>query len=182
MQTITRLRTYAADTLTDRDYRDMFDELRGNKSLDKMIKFMEICQVDNPAHVSTNKAIWWRYEKGETGLTWAMRNDLRCASGLEPLPPQVVDLVSRYVSGDASVDLLGEGEVHQLILVADGAELLPQVAPVVAPRPRRQRQPRGTIEVPADLFARVNVARQAKNKSWSDLLAVMIERWDQLFP
>lgn len=192
MNEIKTLRQPGQDTLTDQDYRDTFDELRQNKSLDKMIVFMAQCQQDNPYHVSTNKAIWWRYEKGETGLTWSMKNDLRCASGVASLPSQVADIVAARVDPNATVEMVGEGDVHLLVLVADGSVLPEATAPVtisttarnpidVPPKPRA-RKPRGTIELPADLFQRVNSARQANNKSWSDLLSALVERWDQFFP
>lgn len=187
MNSITTLRQPGEDALSDTDYRDMFDELRAGKSLDKLIAFMALCQQDNPTHVSTNKVIWWRYEKGETGLTWSMKNDLRCASGLAPLPAQVVDIVAARVDPNATVEQVGEGSVHLLVLVADGAvgAGLPEMAQPVTisntarnsvdvPLKPRTRKPRGTIEVPAELFHRANQIRTEQGKSWTEMLEMFL--------
>ena len=81
------------DELTETDYRDMFDEMRTTGSY---------ATIADRLHSVYSKASWRKYELGQMELTRIMRNELRAANNLPPLPPTITEAVS-IASQDASV-------------------------------------------------------------------------------
>ena len=89
------------DDLSAADYKDVYDELRGRDpvtgayavSLDKFVTMVTSAY---------SKAQWSKYHNGEATLTRTMRNELRRAVGLAPLPPTVADATAA-ASPDAAV-------------------------------------------------------------------------------
>ncbi len=96
------------DDLSAGDYRDMYDELRGKMSLDKLVDLL---------HSQYSKAQWHKYEHGGMTLTRTMRNELRAALRLPLLPPTVAE-VTAQASPDAAVWSVGEGVPEHVILVS----------------------------------------------------------------
>lgn len=113
MTTITAVTTPAgrADRLTDADYRDIYDELRGYLSLADFIL----------RSGSTVSRSWWsQYEAGVKHLSTARRNELRTAVGHPEIAPDVLTAVSE-VTSNASVWRVGTGAADRVIMVATGA-------------------------------------------------------------
>lgn len=105
------------DTLSAGDYQDIFTELRQNLSLDKFLA------VTSSQY---SKATWSKYERRELELNRTMRNSLRMAVGLPPLPETVTEAVANRTSPDAAVWLVGDGTAQHVILVGahdDGVTL-----------------------------------------------------------
>ena len=108
-------RDASLDDLSAQDYRDIYDELRGRDSvtgayaisLDKFVTLV----------TSTySKAQWSKYHNGEATLTRTMRNELRAAVGLAPLPPTVAEATAA-ASPDAAVWQVGSGPAEHVIMV-----------------------------------------------------------------
>lgn len=108
-------RDASLDDLSAQDYRDIYDELRGRDSvtgayaisLDKFVTLV----------TSTySKAQWSKYHNGEATLTRTMRNELRAAVGLDPLPPTVAEATAA-ASPDAAVWQIGDGPAEHVIMV-----------------------------------------------------------------
>lgn len=95
------------DNLTDQDYRDIFNELRDNISLDKFVDLIKS---------SFSKALWSKYHNGQITLNRQMRNELRVAVGGEPLPPTIEEATSK-VDPNAEVTQIGADQPDKVILV-----------------------------------------------------------------
>jgi len=118
------------DEQTDADYIEMYQELRENRSLDQFVG----------AIASTySKAQWSKYGRGDIPATRTMRQELRAAVGIAPLPPTLhevadgLDPDTEVVQvGDASPNrMILTGLTGQLVLSLDGS-----VAVVVAEAPK----------------------------------------------
>lgn len=110
------------DDLSVADYRDIYEELRERDpqtgayaiSLDKFVTLVTS---------QYSKAQWSKYHNGETQLTRAMRNELRCVVGLPPLPPTVADAVTAVTSPDAAVWRVGATPAEHVIMVTTSEPL-----------------------------------------------------------
>lgn len=143
------------DDLSAADYRDIYDEVRLRDpvtgaytvSLDKFVTLVTSAY---------SKAQWSKYHNGETTLTRTMRNELRVAVGLPPLPPTVAEATAA-ASPDAAVWQVGRGPAEHVIMVTTPEPLtlhvngavsvasetaamptLPLVTPVTSARKRAQ--------------------------------------------
>ncbi len=128
------------DNLSTQDYRDIYDELRGRDpvtgayavSLDRFVALVRSAY---------SKAQWSKYHNGETTLTRTMRNELRAAVGLVPLPPTVAEATAA-ASPDAAVWQIGSGPAEHVIMVTTPEPITLHVngaVSVVAPAPQSHR-------------------------------------------
>ena len=125
-------RNASADSLTDADYGEIFAELRQQHSL------AQLCELLQSKY---SRALWNKYERGETTLTRTMRNELRRAVGLPLLPPTVAEAAAA-ASPDAAVWQVGTGPAEHVIMVASPEPLTLHVnARCVLPEPEDERQP-----------------------------------------
>ena len=90
------------------DYRDMYDELRTNRSLGDVVALLQS---------EYSRAMWHQYEHGERALNRTMRNELRRAMGRPLLPPTVAEATAQ-ASPDAAVWQVGEGVPEHVIMVS----------------------------------------------------------------
>lgn len=96
------------DDLSAGDYRDIYDELRQDKSLGAVVEMLQS---------EFSRAMWHQYEKGERSLNRTMRNELRRAMGLPLLPPTVAEATAQ-ASPDAAVWSVGDGVPEHVIMVS----------------------------------------------------------------
>jgi len=100
------------DDQTDSDYRGMYEELRDGWSLAQFVE---------RTGSAYSKAQWSKYERGQTPLTRTMRNELRRAVGLPPLPPSVIEVTSG-LHPDALVAQVGNEQPNRALLVGSDVE------------------------------------------------------------
>lgn len=176
------------DSLTDADYREIYDEVRGfdaesGKYRVSLEVFVGLVQSE------FTRAAWSNYHLGKMRLNRTMRSELRRAVGLPALPPSVAEAVAG-VDEDATVVRVGDDDlVRRVVLVASGApvtvrwngaaaawvgeetspgktktaaELLQLVTPVT--------RARKGVFVPTGVFDRVNAVRQRRGLSWAQVL------------
>lgn len=118
--TITR--NAAVDDLADSDYRDIYDEIRQldaaagryGVSLDKFVDLIAS---------SFSKALWSKYHNGQADLNRTMRNELRTAVGLAPLPPTVTDATAAHLDPNAEVVAIGTGPGNRCLIIAEAQPL-----------------------------------------------------------
>lgn len=96
------------DDLSTQDYRDIYDELRQDKSLGAVVALL---------NSEFSRAMWHQYEHGERALNRTMRNELRRAMKLPLLPPTVAEATAQ-ASPDAAVWSVGEGVPEHVIMVS----------------------------------------------------------------
>lgn len=176
-QSITLLsRNASHDDLGDADYADIFAELRESLSLDKL------CALLNSAY---SKATWNKYERGETPLTRTMRNELRMAVGLSPLPPTVADATAQ-ASPDAAVWRIGGGVPEHVILVASspvtvhvngGVQVIDSVSRVTeVTRALRARKRYVRPCIPETLLQRYSALQGV---SWQDVIDAGLRSYEE---
>lgn len=169
-------RAAGADSLTDAEYHEIFEELRGKHSLREFALLSQ----------TRYSIAWWsKIERGAM-LTRDARNDLRRAVGLAPLPPTVAQATARADPG-AVVYQVGAAQASHIILVGHptpltlrlngkldasegfgGLALQSHVTEVTRPRNRR------AISVPCELWQRLNEARRAAGSSWAIFLGDLL--------
>lgn len=175
----------SAETLTDADYREIYDELRSKCALRQFAA----------AIGSAVSFGWWsNYERDASAvLSRARRNELRRAVGLPELPVTVAQAVAG-VDPDATVYQVGAAAAARVVLVgADAppaltlrlngalavADDVPQNADVMAVTCPRRRAPRGTILVSIALRQRLNAARVAAGQTWEEYLTARMKRQEE---
>ncbi len=100
MQIIT-LRQPGSDNLTPADYREIFDELRANRSLRAL--------VETAGAAESRIAYWSRYQRNpDAVLDFDGRNMLRRLVGLPELEPDAGDVVAAAVHPAAEVWQVGD--------------------------------------------------------------------------
>jgi len=111
MQIIT-LRQPGSDNLTPADYREIFDELRANRSLRAL--------VETAGAAESRIAYWSRYQRKPAAVPdLAGRNELRRLVGLPELEPVAGDVVVTAADPAAAVWRVGgEGIADRVILLA----------------------------------------------------------------
>lgn len=170
--------TQQADTdeLSDQDYWEVYHfELRGwdegaqkyRVSLDAFVDLV---------HSTYSKALWSKYHNGVAPLNRTMRNELRTAVGMKPLPPTVAEAVAT-VDGNPRVVQLGTEKANQVLLIGDPGPLTIMVngevtawktAPLTSPVGSRRRVRRNYIRpVANDAQA---ARRSALGVSWGAVL------------
>lgn len=110
MQIIT-LRQPGSDNLTPADYREIFDELRANRSLRAL--------VETAGAAESRIAYWSRYQRKPAAVPdLAGRNELRRLVGLPELEPVAGDVVVTAADPAAAVWQVGDGPADRVILLA----------------------------------------------------------------
>ena len=164
-------RAVASDQLSDRDYRDIFDELRTKGSLRAFVDVL----------ASQYSIAWWsKYERDEVQLTRAARQELRRAVSLPALPPTVAEATAA-ADPDATVYQVGEQPADRIILVGPDAHDLdlhlngqltvaPAPGPAVTPVTRlRSRKPTKAIRLSPAQWDRLQQLRQDAHLTWDEL-------------
>ena len=101
------------DDLTDTDYREIYQELREQHSLRDFVAL---------AKSAKSIAYWSKYERGESGIGRAERNELRRAVGRPALAPTVADALAD-VDEDAEVLAIGDKPKNRVFLASKGESL-----------------------------------------------------------
>ena len=166
-------RNATQDNLTPNDYRDIYQELRGHDettgkyamSLDKFVAAIKSAY---------SKAAWSKYHRGAADLNRNMRNELRCAVGVDLLPPTVTEVTSA-IDADALIAQYGEAQANRALLVGSDVESAtvyvngdftvvksPQDTPVTTVTgPSRSRKPRKQVQVAEATHKRLIALREA---------------------
>ena len=177
------------DDLTDKDYQDIYQELRRGKSLRQ---FLELTQS------TVSPSFWSQYEAGVKSLTTERKNELRRAVNLTELAPDPAQALSN-VTEDVRVWRIGDGNANRIVLVTEtvtepltvgingtvyiqdgftpeNTAEVPVTGVTFDPGTgRRQRKPTvgiGGLE-PATR-ARLDAARQAQHMTWNDFLLSLV--------
>lgn len=158
MQIIT-LRQPGSDELTPADYREIFDELRANRSLRAL--------VETAGAAESRIAYWSRYQRKPAAVPdLAGRNELRRLVGLPELAPPAGDVVTAAVDPAAAVWQVGAGAADRVVLLATPGPLTihvngngPQVVDsrdnalytdVHSPRSAQKRKAYLTVRLPVE--------------------------------
>ena len=167
-------RDAGADDLTDEDYREIYDELRGQHSLRAFVEIV----------ASRYSFAWWsKYERGDAELTRDARTELRRAVGLPLLPP-TIEQATAGVDPNAVVYRVGHERLTRVVLIGHPRALtihlngsieatednagdsagLPPDSHVTEVTRRNRRQ---TISVDPELHRQLNAARLAAGVTWA---------------
>jgi hypothetical protein len=126
MTPILLTRDAALDEYTLEQYWEIYQEVRGwHQEYSEKTKLWEwkyLLTLDEFLSVvgePPSKASWSRYHQteGREGLSRVMRNRLRAAMNLPPLPDTVAEVMDRWVRPNSSVWLAGDGEADRVVLV-----------------------------------------------------------------
>jgi hypothetical protein len=172
----------SADTLTDADYRDIYDELRSKCPLRQFADLI---------HSAVSFAWWSKYERGEAHLNRPRRAELRAAVGLPALPPAVADVLAA-VDPDASIYQVGAGASDRVLLVGsdvtdtldlrlNGSLRVLDEEParnshVTAVTPPRDRSSYAGLTVRRETRNRLDAARVRSGLTWDQFLSYWASR------
>jgi hypothetical protein len=184
----------AADDLTPTDYRQIYDELRQQRSLRQFVQLL----------ASTYSIAWWsKYERDELRLTRAARNELRRAVNLPDLPPTVPELLAdpAVVSPAAAVYRLDPRHSRAdgnpvpascVLLLADQPtditiHLNSNISIVAQPSDRMVTEvtrtthpaPRKTYHLCPATSKRFNTARQDAGYTVDEFVAALLDHWTE---
>lgn len=177
--TIVTASAASADNLTDRDYRDIYDELRAKASLDQFVALIG-SQV--------TKAWWSKYEHQKAHLNRNRKAELRRAVGL-PALPLVVPEATATIDPDARVWRVGAELANRVVLIGSDAPAtltlrlngdLATADPAVESHvtavtgTKRARSYR-SLSVSAATYQRLAEARLAQNQTWDECLAALLD-------
>ncbi len=113
------------DLLSEEDYREIYDEVRGfNEETGAYRVSLDAFVAAIGSQFS--KALWSKYHNGAAALNRTMRSELRRAVGLEALPPTVGEAVAG-VDPDAEVVQIGEEQARRVLLVGHAGPLVIRV-------------------------------------------------------
>lgn len=105
------LRSAGSDDKTPEDYRDIFEELRANRSLRKL--------VEAAGAAEGRIAYWSRYERNPDAVPdLDGKNELRRLVGLPQLDPPAGAVVAAAADPAAAVWQVGDGPADRVILLA----------------------------------------------------------------
>jgi hypothetical protein len=164
-----------ADDLADDDYRAIYEEVRSRSGLR---------QFASDVGGLYSIAWWSKYEHGEIELTRAARSALRQIVGMAALPLTVVEAAAAadpdaavyQVGGDVADRVLLIGCAETVTVRINGAVEVIEDTPVTeVTRPRGRAARRVEISVPAELFERLNRARNDRGVSWGRFLGGLLE-------
>lgn len=171
---VTEVTRNAGVDLADDDYKDIYEELRRQRTLRQFVEML----------ASRYSIGWWsKYERGDVQLTRAARNELRIAVGLAALP-RLVEEVMGDVDPNAVVYRVGDMRPDRVILVGHDQPLamrlngtltvedVPPSGPVTAVTGRRQRV---SLSVEPAVGQRLNEARLAAGLTWTEFLSRLLE-------
>lgn len=173
-----------ADRLSEADYREIYEELRGKTTLRQFAEFIG----------SAVSFAWWsKFERGEARLDRERKAELRRAVGLPALPRAVTE-VTAGVDPNARVWSVGAGRADRVVLVGEGAHepltlrlngnlrLMgedegPEAAVTGVTRRLRARSYR-SLSVRRETWERLSEARLARGLTWEEFLQRLLERGD----
>ncbi len=176
-------RDASVDALSDTDYREIYDEVRGFDAVTGRYA-VSLDEFVGLVGSQFSKAAWSKYHRGELELNRTMRSELRAAVGMPVLPPTVVEAV-QGVDPDAEVVQVGDDLVRRVVLVGTGERVTlvcngtvevargeGRGAEDAAPGSRvtAVTRDRKGVFVPAPVFERVNALRRASGLSWVEVL------------
>lgn len=174
--TIVTTAAASADTLTEADYRDIYDELRSKCPLRQFADLI---------HSAVSFAWWSKYERSEAHLTRARRAELRAAVGLPALPPAVADVLAT-VDPDATIYQVGAGASDRVIMVGSdvhdtldlrfNGSLRALAEPgdnphVTGVTPPRDRSSLAGLTVRRETKNRLDAARRRSGLTWDEFLS-----------
>jgi hypothetical protein len=176
------------DQLADDDYREIYDEVRGFVAEEQRYQ-VSLDAFVGLIHSEFSKAAWSKYHRGELDLNRRMRNELRAAVGMAPLPPTVGEAVAG-VDPNAEVVQVGEEMVSRLILVATEQPFKLNVNGrvfMVEHEDKAARdgavtevtRKRAGISLSPSAFERFNSRRQANGLSWEQLLDMAVAQLEE---
>jgi len=183
MEPVLLTREAGRDDLSERDYREIYEELRDFDAatgryglpLDRFVALVGS---------AFSKGSWSKYHRGEMVLNRTMRGELRRAVGMSELPMTVGEAVGG-ADVNAEVWRIGEGEVGRVLLVGAPGPLrvmlngrvsveevgeLPGVGEGEAVTGVTRRRKRCAVSLPEGLFGELNAARLAAGVGWSEFL------------
>ena len=155
----------AIDTYTDTDYREMLDE---NWPLDDSGKRISLDKLMARIDSSVNKAMWWKWQKGEGNLTRSMKNDLRRLVGLAELPPTVEAIAQAL---DPNIEVSQVGIPTHMLLIPDDVVISTAGGKVTA-RP---------VTPVTDASRRTNYRRPWIKKEYRKVMDELGVSWEQVF-
>lgn len=171
---VTEVTRNAGVDLADDDYKDIYEELRRQRTLRQFVEML----------ASRYSIGWWsKYERGDVQLTRAARNELRIAVGLAALP-RLVEEVMGDVDPNAVVYRVGDMRPDRVILVGHDQPLamrlngvlavedMPPAGAVTRVTGRRQRV---SLSVEPAVGQRLNEARLAAGLTWTEFLSRLLE-------
>jgi hypothetical protein len=169
------------DDLTEEDYREIYEELRRERTLDQ---FREMIGSQY------SKAWWSKWERRLLEMTRPGRNELRAAVGLPALPATVGEAMAG-VDPNAQVWRVGERAPDRVVLVGcdgpvtlhvNGAVVAEEIGqgstesePVTVVTGRAVRRVRKGVHLCPELWERLNVARLASGLTWEEFLGRLVE-------
>jgi hypothetical protein len=174
-------RAVSSDDLSEKDYREIYDEIRQRCTLRKFAEFIG----------SRVSFAWWQqYEAGSKPLSQDRRNELRRAVGL-PLLPMTIAQATEAVDPDATVWQIGEGRPDRVVLVGEDAhepmtlrlngdlrmvsETPDQKGDVTGVTRPRRAAARSSIVIGRAAWERLNERRLRDGLSWEAFLARLEE-------
>lgn len=172
------------DTLSERDYRDMFDEMKEGRSLRATTRFIAetIAFSEHSNRFAAglvSHASWDKYDKNPDQLTRRMRNELRVASGIDPLPLTLHDVVDD-VDPNAMVvrSALPPGRALDFVVLSYEDD----------PKLNRLREPETVEEKPKRLRRRIkrptaslqqDGRRRRLGLAWKDVIEAGLSKFEQ---
>ena len=169
--TVTLTEKAAMDALSEDDYRDIYQEVRGFDEGTGKYR-VSLNEYVVAIHSQFSKALWSKWHTGQSGLNRTMRNELRIAVGQPVLPPTVGEVMAG-VNPDARVVRIGDGRTDQVLLVADPGPLVivanGQVSAMRGrPAPAPCARPRHLVRPVATKVQ--NTRRLAAGRSWAEVI------------
>ena len=160
------------DDLSDADYRDIYEELRRNRSLDGF------CALVSSQY---SKGWWSRYEKDDMKITRVARNELRRGVGLRPLPPTTEEAI-HLADPDARVYQVGSETPRRVVLIGVSGPVTLRcgesgvAAAIANARVRPVTRVTRGLSVPSSVYARLSDLRRSTGLSWGALLTMLADR------
>lgn len=185
-------RAHSADQLTEQDYRDIYDEVRGRDPAtgDYSIAlrvFVRLIAERLPGQEVLSIGYWSKYHNGEITLNRRARQELRALVGLPALPPTVQDATATidpdatvYQVGTAAasrVVMVGQDVTEPLLLHLNGrVEIIEdnsddpanEASVTTVTTPKAPRKPSKAIRVSPQSFDRLQRIRTEANMTWDE--------------
>ena len=162
------------DDLSDSDYRDIYEELRRNRSLDAF------CALVGSQY---SKGWWSRYEHDDMKITRPARNELRRGVGLPQLPLTTEEAI-HLADPDARVYRVGNETPRRVVLIGasgpvalrcDESGVTATIAKAVV---RPVTATYKGLSVPSSIYSRLDALRRSRAVSWGQLLTELADRWE----
>ncbi len=172
MDVTTITKNAAADEYADTDYREMLEENWPTDDSGKRISLDKLmARIDS----SVNKAMWWKWQKGEGNLTRSMKNDLRRLVGLPELPPTVEAIAQGL---DPNIEVSQVGIPTHMLLVPDDVIVSVVGGKITA---REVVEPVTTVTDSTKNKVRVNQHRPWIKKEYRKVMEDLGVSWEEVF-